>query len=300
IIIFLAAKFRLIELKDLRIIFLLSLNLVTVIVFNQQVITGRSIQPYHYLFYCANYLVTFSSFSLIYILLKEAMGLEKLRVMMVFLVSFALCVGIFDSIYSASISSSINLWRDELVPVAEKIKLISQTPEFKSEKQKGVILSFDFTNNFYFTGIDLPAITSQPVLWGPHAFYLPDVTHQKNIRLLHTLHYYQNVSKERLKADFFHGMGWEAYGYLGPAKMSKIQTGKEVSIKPEEVDIIVEDYERFFQNFSFQDAQNPVISFVLVNKKAENDFTNLDRWYQRDQGEVVGNYILYRVKLRQN
>jgi hypothetical protein len=28
------------------------------------------------------------------------------------------------------------------------------------------------------------------------------------------------------------------------------------------------------------------------------DLTNLDQWYERDAGEVIGDYTLYKVKLR--
>ena len=31
----------------------------------------------------------------------------------------------------------------------------------------------------------------------------------------------------------------------------------------------------------------------------EIDLTNLDEWYERDNGEMLGNYLLYRVKLKQ-
>ena len=30
----------------------------------------------------------------------------------------------------------------------------------------------------------------------------------------------------------------------------------------------------------------------------ERNVSNLDRWYERDRGERVGNYMLYRVSLR--
>jgi hypothetical protein len=45
-------------------------------------------------------------------------------------------------------------------------------------------------------------------------------------------------------------------------------------------------------------ARSVKISYVVANADEHADFRNLDRWYQRDQGERVGKFILYRTSLR--
>jgi hypothetical protein len=35
-----------------------------------------------------------------------------------------------------------------------------------------------------------------------------------------------------------------------------------------------------------------------VSADEERNLSNLDRWYERDRGERIGNYTLYRVSLR--
>jgi hypothetical protein len=42
------------------------------------------------------------------------------------------------------------------------------------------------------------------------------------------------------------------------------------------------------------------ISYVITDFDYNQDFTNLDRWYERDAGERIGKFMLYRVKLKQN
>jgi hypothetical protein len=36
----------------------------------------------------------------------------------------------------------------------------------------------------------------------------------------------------------------------------------------------------------------------IIEPAVGADFTNVDRWYQRDQGETIGPYVLFRVRLR--
>ncbi len=40
------------------------------------------------------------------------------------------------------------------------------------------------------------------------------------------------------------------------------------------------------------------ITYAVIPIEGSFDFSNLDRWYERDVGERVGTYTLYRLKLR--
>jgi len=40
------------------------------------------------------------------------------------------------------------------------------------------------------------------------------------------------------------------------------------------------------------------LSYLIIHSDKRPDFANLDRWYERDAGERIGEFILYRVKLR--
>ena len=293
------AKFRLLDLKDSKIIFLLSLNLVTVVVFNQQIITGRSLQPFHYQFFCVNYLATFSLFFLFYILLKQFLSFDRLKLLMLLILSLPLTIGIFDTICGVSIFSSINLYRDKLVPISERIKTVSQTAEFRANNKNSVVMPFDLADSLYFNGIEIPALTSQPILWSLHLNLMPDISAKEDKKRLKQFLYYQNVAPKQLKGLLEEKANLIALGFFGGERISDVYTGKITPITQAEIDEIVADYGNFIENFNYEDAQNPLISFVLVNKKFDNDFTNLDRWYQRDEGEIVGDYILYQVKLRQ-
>src|SRR5262249_38049652 len=57
IILFVAIRQRRIERSDSRVVFAASLALLPLVVFNQQILTGRAMQPYHYAAFVVNYTV---------------------------------------------------------------------------------------------------------------------------------------------------------------------------------------------------------------------------------------------------
>ena len=69
-------------------------------------------------------------------------------------------------------------------------------------------------------------------------------------------------------------------------------------IQPDEVEREVNAYETFAKSFSRTQALTRPITYALIPIESNFDFSNLDRWYERDAGEYVGDYILYRLKLR--
>src|SRR6266545_506601 len=51
-------------------------------------------------------------------------------------------------------------------------------------------------------------------------------------------------------------------------------------------------------SFSREQVIKRPVTYAITPADTKFDFTNLDRWYERDSGERVGSYILYHVKLR--
>jgi hypothetical protein len=43
---------------------------------------------------------------------------------------------------------------------------------------------------------------------------------------------------------------------------------------------------------------NVPIAYAVISTDRAFDYANLDRWYERDSGERVEGYILYRLKVR--
>ena len=65
-----------------------------------------------------------------------------------------------------------------------------------------------------------------------------------------------------------------------------------------EIEDKVRQYEQYVAAFNRERAQQTQISCVVLMADSDVDFTNLDRWYVRDAGEMHGPFILYQVRLR--
>jgi hypothetical protein len=69
-------------------------------------------------------------------------------------------------------------------------------------------------------------------------------------------------------------------------------------IRPEEIEGAIRDYQIYVDSFSRAEALKRPLAYAVVLAEDNFDFTNLDRWYERDTGERVGDYVLYRLRLR--
>jgi hypothetical protein len=61
----------------------------------------------------------------------------------------------------------------------------------------------------------------------------------------------------------------------------------------------VRKYREYIGRFDRETATSPLLSYAVVNNEADTDLTNLDKWYERDAGEVIGKYTLYRLQPKQ-
>jgi hypothetical protein len=52
------------------------------------------------------------------------------------------------------------------------------------------------------------------------------------------------------------------------------------------------------EGFSREHASNPRLSYLVTPIGEEPSLANLDRWYERDAGERIGEFMFYRVRLR--
>lgn len=69
-------------------------------------------------------------------------------------------------------------------------------------------------------------------------------------------------------------------------------------IRQDEIEEEVRAYQTYVDSFSRERAWQQPLTYVVTRVEHEPDLSHIDRWYQRDAGERVGAYNLYRVKLR--
>lgn len=67
-----------------------------------------------------------------------------------------------------------------------------------------------------------------------------------------------------------------------------------------EIESEVAEYANFIRSFSPSDVLKRPVSYVITRADGAFDLPRIELWYERDEGERIGDYILYRVKLRES
>jgi len=65
-----------------------------------------------------------------------------------------------------------------------------------------------------------------------------------------------------------------------------------------EIESEVAQFQNFMRSFSLVDVSKRPLTHVITPANNNFDFSRIDQWYERDNGERVGDYVLYRVRLR--
>lgn len=282
---------RRIEMKDRATLFTLSLALVPFVVFNQQIITGRSLQPIHYQVFIGNYVAGLALVLAIGLLLKGS--LEKGGVWAkaaCFSAAVAATVwGFVECHYTVRVLDEANIERDMGLPVARRLEELALGT---SDPRRTTVLAFDMIQ-----ADDLPSVAPQNVLWARHQHVFAGLSWEESKERYYQYLHYSNVDHNGLdwllKNDFVSQIALFGWGRHTDRLSfdSKPLTYREIGVE-------VSRYADYRENFSRERASSPLLSYVVVNNEADTDLSVVDEWYERDAGEVIGKYTLYRVTLR--
>jgi len=279
------------DLKDRSTLFVLALSLVSFVIFNQQVITGRSLQPIHYQVFIGNYVAALALFAAIGIAWRSGWQSGRLgpRLASVTLAASAMCWGLVECHYTVRVLDEANIERDRALPVAWRLEEMAQDD---LDPHRSTVLAFD-----WLLADDLPSIAPQNILWARHQHIFAGLTWQESKERYHQQLYYQDVTPEYLdhllKNDFVTQIalfGWGRHTDRLSAAASPLTY--------REIDEEVGRYEEYIASFSRTQAANPLISYVVVPNNGRTDLSVVERWYELSDGEVIGFHTLYRARLK--
>ena len=285
--------------QDSAVIFTASFALVPLVVFNQQVVTGRSLQPVHYEQFIANY-VSLVAVVLGAALLWRAWGArDERRIPTKALVIFALAAfgwGIAETRVAVRIFKPFDLIRNDAMAVALRLDGLASDPVAARSRNEAhpVVLFTDV-----LPADDLPTVAPQAVLWARHMHVFSGVTLDENKERFYQYLYYTGVTEQILRGalanrDFYYILplfGWE--------RANANLTVNWRPITQEEIYKELSAYAAYYHSFNRERASQPTLSYVVTSHRLNTDLSNLDRWYERDQGERIGAHTLYRLKLRE-
>ena len=282
---------------DRLVLFTASLALSVLAVFNQQIITGRSLQPIHYEWFIGNYCALAAVVLTAFLFFRNHSSriLTNKRLLVIGVV--ALVWGGLEVWLGASRNFYHNEQVDELRAVSKRLtELASTDGTTRAEAGEGdmpIVLISDFA-----LADRLPADAPQAVLWSPRMLVFPGVTDEENReRFLQQL-YYLGFNQKKMDYEMDRG-DWNFFAGMFPYyRLSRVVSGHNRGVFPEEIEAQVQNYLAFAQSFDRERAERPRLSYLLVPVDSQPDYANVDRWYERDAGEAIGKYLLFRLKLR--
>lgn len=291
-----------IDIHSPLVLFTISLTLLPFAVFNQQILTGMSLQPIHYRVFIANYVVLLSVV-LVFLILWRTRYPKRTVSSLVLVVTTvaALGWGMHEVSGAAERGAGKAKLRDDVCAVAKRITaLAKEDGSVQAELNGNGQFPTVFTSTVDETlevSQAIPSDSPAAVLWSLHSDSFIGGTESKERFYRHL--YYSGLTPQMVGTLLRENKFWVVVPLFGS---ERIVEGLIHDFKPLTVDEIqaeVSRYTDFYNNFTREHAAHPTLNYVIVPNVPElPNFDNLDRWYERDTGEKVGAFTIHRVKLR--
>ncbi len=292
IFLIIAAAFKAIDLRERTSIFTLALAVVPFVLFNQQVVTGMSLQPIHYQVFIGNYVAALAAFAAVGVVWRGRIGEARnfSRIACGIIAGAAIIWGFVECHYTVRVLDEANVVRDEFLPVGKRLEeLAKNTPDPHR------------TTVFLFNSIeadDLPTIAPQNVIWSRHQHVFAGLSWQESKERYYQYLFFHGVDDEGLKRlirrDFV-----TMIALFGWGRHSSRLSSEATPITLREIDDEAAAYLRYVDGFNVAKASETPISYVVVRTESQDDLSILERFYELFDAETVGNYTLYRARLRE-
>ena len=278
---------------DPRILFTLAFALLPFALYNQQIITGLSLQPMHYEQFIAPYTVLLA-LTLTILLLRRGKTKHKFprAAVLLFIGLLGYVWGMGETWIATRRFAQVNFRRDEAHAAGLRLRELIKTPLNKQQDPREVVFA-----NIVGRGDNLPTTAPQALLWAPHMFVFSGVSLSENKDRLFQFLYYSGLSAEDF-TRYYKTYGFMEYAVFGWERANAKLAANYKPISDEEIAIEAKNYGAFVANFDEIRATRPTLSYLLLDENHDLDLSNLDRWYTRDNGELIGKHLLYRLTPR--
>ncbi len=278
-------------------IFAAAFALVPLVVFNQQILTGRSLQPLHYDLFIAKHAALLALILTATLFRKAGSAGERRHIPVYVLCLIALAAfswGWFEAVVATRRYAQANLRIDESRRVSLRLAELARID--------GLNQPLTLSNDLMLADT-LPTDARLPVLWAPHLQVFSGVAGVEHKERLYQHLYYTGVRFSPKDAEqalnnpdpqkrYFIGAlhGW---GRSDPAWNVAWQP-----LTPREAEAEIRGYQEFCDAFNKERASSPTLNFLIASARRPLDLSNLEKWYEVNEGERVGDSIIYRLTLR--
>jgi hypothetical protein len=283
-----------------RLIYAASLAMLPFVVFNQQIVTGKTMQVFHFEIFAINYSTTVGLLIMVTLLWKPVP-----RRWLIWMAALSVSWGLIVVGLPARVAFvPLAVANDRSIPVLLRLKELSKEDGTIADlRSKGQASALVFSPSVELIRL-LPTWTSQGTLLDIGGLDFGSVTKEERKRFLYTHLYYSNAQTETLR-KVLNAMpddtGLDIYARSVIFGHDRVTPALSLHFKPiqqNEVEQEVLTYQTYANSFSREEALKRPITYAVIPVEGNFDFTNLDRLYEHDAGERVGAYMLYRLKLR--
>jgi hypothetical protein len=287
-----AGLLRRVEIRSRSTMFVLSLAAAVFIVFNQQIVSGQSLQPIHYQVFIGNYVAGLALVSAIGLIMRKRDWPYRPGAKLAFgtLAVIAVVWGFVECHYTVRVLDDANLARDEQIPLARRL---SELAKDDPNPYKSVVLHLGLAE-----ADDLPTFAPQATLWARHQHVFTTISMQENKERYYQYLYYQGVTETSLAGAMKHGDFVSMIALFGWGRHTDRLNPNFKPLTYREIDDEARNYAEYIRDFDPRSSPETIVSFLVVRTEDEPGLENFDRWYERDQGESYGPLTLYRVKLK--
>ncbi|MEA2174676.1 MAG: hypothetical protein QOD00_2268 [Blastocatellia bacterium] len=288
------ARRGVIDLREKAVLFAASFALMPLAVFNQQLITGRTMQSVHYEMFIANYSVLLAIVLSAAIIHRGRAG-TAVRFPKKALVWIALAAfewGAYEAFVAANGSVELNKRLAAAGPIAQRLAEIARTGE--PRLAHSTILATDL-----LIADSLPTSAPQALLYAPHMLVYPGAGERESRERFYQYLYYTGIDESALKRilteEGRYGFVSALFGFERAVDGLK---DEPQPITRDELDQELRRYAEYRASFTRERAALLPLSYLVLANDAEVNLSNLDQWYERDAGEHLGSFTLYGLKLK--
>jgi hypothetical protein len=283
------------------VIYVASLALLPFIVFNQQVLTGVTMQAFHFEMFVVNY-STLLGLVVVISLFWNSVPRRLLNGMAGLSFAWGLLV---VGLPARLIFVPQAITNDKAIPVLLRLKELSnQDGTLADLHTQGQTSTRVFSPSVPLIAL-LPTWTSQATLLDMMGLDCLGLAPEERKRLFFMHLFYSKTDTEALRQALngtperfrveLSGVRSAIFGYerIFPALSPEFRP-----VQQDEIEDEVQAYQAYVNFFSREEALKSPLTYAVIPVESNFNPTNLDRWYERDAGERVGDYTLYRLKLR--
>lgn len=297
-----AAWQKLVDVRSPLVLFTFSFTLLPFAVFNQQILTGISLQPIHYKVFIANYAALIAVVLVLWILWRARSPQRPVATsVLVAAAVVAFGWGMYEVASATQRRAQNAKVRDQFRAVTKRIAALANEDGSARAALAGkapyptvFTLTIDETLEI---SKSIPTDGPLAVLWSLHsdAFIGPAESKERFYRHL----YYCGLTPKMVGARMRENVFWVNVPLFGSERVVPGLVSEFHRLTLPEMEAERRRYADFYNNFTRQQAAEPLLNFVVIpDGPGLPNLANLDRWYERDSGQKVGPFTIYRVTLR--